>query len=146
MTLEEAIKQGQENGMEVLLVNIDKENNKGICKLIERGKFDYQEKKKEKKSKKKQKFFETRRITIRNLSIDINDIQRKINKARELLEKGCKLKVTLRLKWNEKNDPLDRKKAIEKLNAFYEKNSDIALLEKGPLINGAFCAIDLRSK
>ena len=71
-----------------------------VCKIIDYGKFRYEMARKEKEAKKKQKIIEVKEVRL-SPNIDVNDLNTKTNAARKFLEKGNKVKVTLRFRGRE---------------------------------------------
>ncbi len=82
------------------LVEIASSNNPPVCKIIDYGKFKYQEQKKKNEAKKKQKIIETKEIKIRPGTGD-HDYQVKIRNAQKFLKEGNRVKFSLRFKGRE---------------------------------------------
>ena len=82
------------------LVEIASSNNPPVCKIIDYGKFKYQEQKKKNEAKKKQKTIETKEIKIRPGTGD-HDYQVKIRNAQKFLKEGNRVKFSLRFKGRE---------------------------------------------
>ena len=82
------------------LVEIASSNNPPVCKIIDYGKFKYQEQKKKNEAKKKQKTIETKEIKIRPATGD-HDYQVKIRNAQKFLKDGNRVKFSLRFKGRE---------------------------------------------
>ena len=82
------------------LVEIASSNNPPVCKIIDYGKFKYQEQKKKNEAKKKQKTIETKEIKIRPGTGD-HDYQVKIRNAQKFLKDGNRVKFSLRFKGRE---------------------------------------------
>ena len=103
-----------------------------MCKLVNYGKYRYELARKEKEAKKKQKTIEIKEVRL-SPNIDVNDLNTKNNAARKFIEKGNKVKVTLRFRGREMAH-IDSSKHI--LEEFAEKLSDIAVVEKAPKLEG----------
>lgn len=88
-----------------------------VCKIIDWGKFQYQQSKKEQLAKAKQKKVEMKGIRIRPATGE-NDLQNKANQARKFLEKGNKVKVEVVLRGREK---AFMNQAKENLHQFVDK-------------------------
>ena len=71
-----------------------------VCKIIDYGKYRYELARKEKEAKKKQKVIEIKEVRL-SPNIDDNDLNTKVSAARKFLEKGNKVKVTLRFRGRE---------------------------------------------
>ncbi|MBU5456003.1 translation initiation factor IF-3 [Caproiciproducens sp. MSJ-32] len=108
------------------LVLISPNANPPVCKIMDLGKYIYEQTKKEKEAKKKQKVVDVKEIRF-GLSIEENDIDIKAKKARKFLEDGDKVKVTVRFKGREVqlSHMADRI-----LDNFVSKLEDVCVIEK----------------
>ncbi len=96
------------------------------------GKYKFEQAKKEKEAKKKQKAFELKEIRI-TPNTEEHDFNFKVKNARKFIEDDCKVKITVRFRGRE----LSYTKAGENLlNKFADELSDIATLEKKPVLEG----------
>ena len=82
------------------LVKISPNANPPVCKLMDYGKYKYEQSRKEKESKKKQKVVTVKEVRLRP-GIEENDINTKANNAIKFLKKGDKVKVELRFRGRE---------------------------------------------
>ena len=82
---------------ELDLVKIAPTAKPPVCKIIDYGKYRYELARKEKEAKKKQKVIEVKEVRL-SPNIDTNDLSTKMGAARKFLEKGDKVKVTLRFR------------------------------------------------
>ena len=89
----EALNQARSKGLD--LVEIHEKSKPPICKLMDYGKWKFETKKKEKQNKKKQNKIITKEIQLRPRT-DEGDIKIKLQKAREFLNQGNKVKINLR--------------------------------------------------
>ncbi len=103
-----------------------------VCKIINYGKFRYDQARKEKEAKKKQRTIDVKEIRL-SPNIDTNDLNTKANQARKFLSKGDKVKVTLRFRGREM---AHKDVGREVLNAFYEKLEDVAVIDKEAKMEG----------
>jgi translation initiation factor IF-3 len=103
-----------------------------VCKIIDYGKYRYELARKAKEAKKKQKTVETKEIRL-SPNIDKNDLNTKVNQARKFLEKGSKVKVTLRFRGREM---AHKDVGRDILDSFFEKLSDIAVVDKPAKMEG----------
>ena len=124
------------------LVKIAPSATPPVCKLIDYGKYKYELIRKEKEAKKKQKTVETKEVRL-SPNIDVNDLNTKCNAARKFIEKGNKVKVTLRFRGREMAH-IESSKHI--LSDFAEKLSDIAVVEKAPKMEGRSMMMFLTEK
>ena len=85
---------------ELDLVLIAPNANPPVCKIIDYGKYRYEMARKEKEAKKKQKVIEIKEVRL-SPNIDENDVNTKAKAARKFLEKGDKVKVSLRFRGRE---------------------------------------------
>lgn len=124
------------------LVLVAPNGNPPVCKIMNYGKYKFEQAKKEKESKKKQKTFEVKEIRV-TPNIDNHDFQFKSKNARKFLEAGNKVKVTVRFRGREVNNV----KAGEMiLNRFIEDLSDISSPEKKPILEGKNMFVILAKK
>lgn len=91
MNVQEAIFKAESEGLD--LVEIAPNAKPPVCKIIDYGKFRYQQTKKEKEGKKSQHQVKVKEIKVKP-NIDQHDLDFKLRHAREFLEKGNKVKVT----------------------------------------------------
>ena len=98
MSAREALKIAQE--AELDLVKIAPAAKPPVCKIIDYGKFRYEQSRKEKEAKKKQKTVEIKEVRL-SPNIDTNDLNTKVNNARKFISKGNKVKITLRFRGRE---------------------------------------------
>lgn len=96
----EALKKAQEAWLDLVQVWYNSKDKISICKIIDYWKYQYQLKKKEKEKKKAQKSKGLKEIKL-SYSIEEKDLAMKIEKAKELLQKGYSVRFTLRLKGRE---------------------------------------------
>ena len=101
-----------------------------VCKIMNYGKYKFEQAKKEKEARKKQKVLETKEIRV-TPNIEQHDFEFKSKNARKFLEDGNKVKITVKFRGRELNYV---KLGEEALNKFVEDLSDIASLEKKPLL------------
>ena len=113
-----------------------------VVKLIDYGKYKYEATRREKEAKKKQKVVELKEIRI-SPNIDTNDLNTKVSAAKKFLEKGNKVKVTLRFRGREMAH-MQQSKHI--LDEFAEALTDIAVVEKPAKQEGRSLCIVLGEK
>ena len=140
MSPKEAMKLAKEANVD--LVKVAPSAVPPVCKLIDYGKYRYELARKEKEAKKKQKTIEVKEVRL-SPNIDVNDLNTKCNLARKFLEKGNKVKVTLRFRGREMAH-IEASKHI--LTDFAEKLSDIAVVDKAPKLEGRSMTMFLTEK
>ena len=130
MSARDAMKLAREANLD--LVKIAPTAKPPVCKIIDYGKYRYELSRKEKEDRRKQKTTEVKEIRL-SPNIDTNDLNTKANQARKFLEKGDKVKVSLRFHGREMA-PVASSKQI--LDDFFEKISDVAVVEKPAKMEG----------
>jgi len=124
------------------LVLVSPNANPPVCKIMNYGKYKFEQAKREKEARKKQKTFEVKEIRI-TPNIEQHDFDFKAKNARKFLEDGNKVKITVKFRGRE----LNYVKLGEKvLNDFIENLSDIAAPEKKPILEGKNMFIILAKK
>lgn len=113
-----------------------------VCKIMDYGKYKFEQAKKEKEARKKQKIQETKEIRI-TPNIEEHDFSFKSKNARKFLEDGNKVRITVRFRGREVNNV---KLGENVLNKFIEDLQDIALAEKAPKLEGKNLFIILAKK
>lgn len=113
-----------------------------VCKIIDYGKFRYEQARKEKEARKKQKVIEVKEVRL-TPNIDTNDLNTKTNAARKFLEKGDKVKVNLRFRGREMAH-MSKSKYI--LDDFAQALSDIAVVDKPSKVEGRSMVMFLSAK
>ena len=120
------------NSKNLDLVMISPNANPPVCKIMDYGKYKYEQSRKEKESKKKQKVVNIKEVRLRP-GIEANDLNTKANQAIKFLKKGDKVKVELRFRGRELNYV---KMGEEVLNKFIEALEEVSTVEKKPLLEG----------
>ena len=114
------------------LVMINPNGNPPVCRIMNYGKYKFEQAKKEKEAKKKQKVSEVKEIRI-TPNTEEHDFNFKAKNARKFLEDGCKVKITVRFRGRELNYA---KAGEDLLNRFAEELSEIANVDKKPSLEG----------
>ena len=140
MSVNDAMKAAEEAGVD--LVKIVPTAKPPVCRIVDYGKYKYEQTRKEKDAKKKQKVIDIKEIRL-SPNIDTNDLNTKTGAARKFLSKGDRVKVTLRFRGREMAH-MGASKHI--LDDFANSLSDIAVVEKPPKIEGRTMTITLTEK
>ena len=140
MPIGEARRLADEAGVD--LVKIAPNAKPPVCKLVDYGKFKYEQTRKEKEAKKKQKTVEIKEIRL-SPNIDPNDLNTKTQNARKFLEKGNRVKITLRFRGREMAHMAGSKHILDDLA---EALSDIATVDKAPKVEGRAMTMFLAEK
>jgi translation initiation factor IF-3 len=140
MSAKEALKLAEEAGVD--LVKIAPTAKPPVCKIVDYGKFKYEQTRKEKEAKKKQKVVEIKEIRL-SPNIDTNDLNTKINAAKKFISKGDRVKVTLRFRGREMAH-MNTSKHI--LDDFAQALADVAVVDKAPKVEGRSMTMFLAEK
>ena len=140
MSARDAMKLAREANLD--LVKIAPTAKPPVCKIIDYGKYRYELARKEKEARKKQKVIDVKEVRL-SPNIDTNDLNTKVGAARKFLEKGDKVKVTLRFRGREMAHMNSSKHILDDLA---EQLSDIAVVEKAPKIEGRSIGMVLAEK
>ena len=140
MSAKEAYKLAQE--AELDLVMIAPTAKPPVCKIIDYGKYRYEQARKEKEAKKKQKTVDVKEVRL-SPNIDTNDLNTKVNSAKKFIQKGDKVKVTLRFRGREMAH-MQTSKHI--LDDFADMMKDVAVVEKPAKLEGRSISMVLTEK
>lgn len=130
MSSKEAYFKAKDAGLD--LVKISPNAKPPVCKIVDYGKYRYEQTRKAKEAKKKQKTVETKEIRL-SPNIDTNDLNTKVNQTKKFLQKGNKIKVSLRFRGREM---AHKDVGREILDSFYEQLQDIAVVDKPAKMEG----------
>ena len=140
MNSKEALRMAREEELDLVLIAPNA--NPPVCKIIDYGKYRYELARKEKEARKKQKVIEIKEVRL-SPNIDENDVNTKAKAARKFLEKGDKVKVSLRFRGREMSH-MNQSRHI--LDDFAEKVADIATVDKTPKVEGRSLVMFLSEK
>ena len=130
VSLKEALEVAEEKKLDLVLVAPN--SKPPVCKIMNYGKYKFEQAKREKEAKKKQKVYELKEIRV-TPNTEEHDFNFKVKNARKFLEDGCKVKITVRFRGRE----LSYAKLGENLlNKFAEALSDVASLDKKAVLEG----------
>ena len=130
MPTREALDIALEKSKDLVLVSGSLEN--AVCKIMDYGKYKFEQSKREKESRKKQKTVELKEIRV-TPNIEGHDFSFKAKNAKKFLESGDKVKITVRFRGREiSHSRLGR----EVLDKFIEELSEISNVEKAPRLEG----------
>lgn len=126
----EALEKAEEENLDLVLVAPN--GNPPVCKIMNYGKYKFEQAKKEKEAKKKQKVLEVKELRV-TPNIEEHDFEFKSKNARKFLQDGNKVKITVKFRGREVNNV---KSGENVLNKFIEKLEDVAIVEKQPKLEG----------
>ena len=130
MSVREALNIAREVGLDLL--EISPQANPPVCKIMDYGKWKYEEQKKLSEMKKAQKVVEIKELKIRP-NIDVHDFQVKIKAAQRFIEDGNKVKFTVRFKGREITN---QDAGVELLNRVKAELGDTIKVDKAPAMEG----------
>ena len=136
----DARKLAEEAGVD--LVMIQPKAEPPVVRIVDYGKFKYEQARKEKDARKKQRTVETKEIRL-SPNIDTNDLNTKVNAAKKFLEKGDKVKITLRFRGRETSRMNDSKYILDDIA---ETLKDVAVVEKPAKVEGRSLTMVLGEK
>ena len=103
-----------------------------VCKIMDYGKYRFEQTKREKEAKKNQKVIEVKEIRL-GLSIDVHDFETKGNHAKRFLTDGHKVKVSIRFRGRELGHP---EIGLENMARFAEYCAEVSVVEKPAKMEG----------
>jgi translation initiation factor IF-3 len=128
MQTHEALRRAQERGLD--LVEVNPKADPPVCKILDFGKFKYDEKKKAREAKRKQSVVDIKEIKLRPKTDD-HDLDFKTRAARRFIEAGHKVKFTVRFRGREITHP---EKAHEQLDWIVKQCEEVASVEVRPIM------------
>ncbi|MBU0924041.1 translation initiation factor IF-3 [bacterium] len=128
----EALKIADELGLDLVLIAPD--GKPPVAKIMDYGKFRYQQEKKKKEAKKNQKVIVVKEIKL-SVKIAENDVSYKVKHAREFLEEGNHVKFRVFLKGREMANP---QAGVDVLNKVWPMIEDLAVMDKEPKLEGRY--------
>ena len=140
MSAREALRLAEE--AELDLVKIAPTAKPPVCKIIDYGKYKYEQTRKEKEAKKKQKTVDVKEVRL-SPNIDTNDLNTKVNSAKKFIQKGDKVKVTLRFRGREMAHMATSKHILDD---FADMMKDVASVEKPAKLEGRSISMVLTEK
>lgn len=113
-----------------------------VCRIMDYGKYKFDQAKKEKEARKKQKTVDVKELRL-SPSIDTHDVQVKVKKANEFLKNGDKVKVSIRFRGREIGHS---KVGMTILENFAEQTSEFGMIDKEPKMEGKSLVMFLAPK
>ena len=128
----EALQTADSLGLDLVLFAPD--GKPPVAKIMDYGKFRYQQEKKKKEAKKNQKVIVIKEIKL-SVKIAENDVNYKVKHAREFLEEGNHVKFRVFLKGREMANP---QAGVDVLNKVWPMIEDLAVMDKEPKLEGRY--------
>ncbi len=130
MSAKDALKKAEEKNLD--LVKIAPTAKPPVCKIMDYGKYRFEQAKREKEARKNQKVVEIKEIRL-SLNIDTNDFNTKVNQAAKFLQQGHKLKVSIRFRGREM---AHTSLGLDVHKRFAEALAGKAVIDKQPKLEG----------
>ena len=130
VSIQVAMRAAEEAGLD--LVKIAPQATPPVCKVLDYGKYRFEQQKKEKEAKKNQKVVEVKETRL-SLNIDTNDFNTKVNQAAKFLQQGHKLKVSIRFRGREM---AHTSLGLDVHKRFAEALEGKAVIDKQPKLEG----------
>ena len=140
LSAQDALRMAEEQNLD--LVKISPNAVPPVCKLMDYGKFRFEQTKREKEARKNQRVVEIKEIRM-SPSIDVNDFNVKLRNAQKFLSEGNRCKVTVRFRGREM---AHTEIGQELLTKFAEECTEVAVLDKSAKMEGRHMSIFLSPK
>ncbi|MCK9172064.1 MAG: translation initiation factor IF-3 [Desulfuromonas sp.] len=140
LTLQDALAAAVERGLD--LVEVSPTAKPPVCRIMDYGKFKYQQQKRAAEAKKKAARVELKEVKLRPKT-EVHDFEVKVKNVRRFLEEGNKVKVTIMFRGREVTHPEFGRDLLKRVS---EKVADIGLIEFFPSMQGRFMHMVLSPK
>ena len=130
MTSRDALKLAMEQNLD--LVKIAPQATPPVCRIMDYGKFRFEQAKREKDARKNQKIVDIKEVRL-SLNIDTHDFNTKLNHAIRFLEDGDKVKASIRFRGREM---AHSEMGLDTMKRFAEACSEVGVVEKHPKLEG----------
>ncbi len=130
MSLRQAMEIAEQKNLD--LVKIAPQANPPVCKIIDYGKFRFEQAKREKEARKNQRVVEIKEVRL-SLNIDTHDFETKKNHALRFISEGNKVKASIRFRGREMGHP---ELGLEIMSRFADAMSEVANVEKPAKLEG----------
>lgn len=114
------------------LVKIAPQSKPPVCKIMDYGKFRFEQAKREKEARKKQHIIDIKEVRL-SLNIDVHDFNTKLNNAIKFMNKGDKVKVSIRFRGREMGHP---EIGYDTMRRFAEACGEVSVVEKPAKLEG----------
>ena len=130
MSVSEGVKLAEEAGLD--LVEVSPNAKPPVCKVLDYGKYKYEQQKKASEARKRQKTVDVKEVKIRP-GIEEHDYQVKLRNARKFLSNGDKVKVTMRFRGREM---AHQQIGMDVLKRMIEEVADVGKVDLAPKLEG----------
>jgi translation initiation factor IF-3 len=124
---------------ELDLVEVAPNADPPVCRILDYGKFKYEQSKKERESRKHQHHVVLREVRFKP-KIDVHDVDFKARVAEKLLREGDKVKVSVMFRGRELTHPQIGRDLLDRM---YDKLKEVAIMERPPTMEGRFMSMIL---
>jgi translation initiation factor IF-3 len=138
--LEQALSMAASANLDLVLVNANEKNP--VAKIMDYGKYQYEQSKREKQARKAQKKIEVKEVGLK-LTTDVHDFETKIRHANRFINDGNRVKVNIRFRGREM---AHRDQGYEVMERFAQAMEDVAQVDKTPKIEGRNMVMYLEPK
>ena len=140
LSTQEALKKAQEKELDLVLIS--EKANPPVAKILDYSKFLYDERKKQSSSKSKSSKSDTKEFVF-GPNIGESDLQMRIDRTREFLAEGHRVKMTVRLRGRQRAHP---EIGLEKIKTVMKALADVAKTEKKPETKGYLISVIFEKK
>ncbi len=130
MSAKQALDLAEQNNLD--LVKIAPQSKPPVCKIMDYGKYRFEQSKREKEARKNQHIVDIKEVRL-SLNIDTHDFNTKLNNALKFIKHGDKVKVSIRFRGREMGHP---EIGLEIMQRFAEACSEVAVIEKSAKLEG----------
>ena len=130
MSAKEALDLAEQKNLD--LVKIAPQSNPPVCKIMDYGKYRFEQAKREKEARKNQRVVDIKEVRL-SLNIDTHDFNTKLNNALKFIKHGDKVKVSIRFRGREMGHP---EIGLETMKRFADACSETAVVEKPAKLEG----------
>lgn len=127
---EQALDMADSAGLDLVLISANPDNP--VCRIMDYGKYQYEQAKREKEAKKAQKTIEVKEVGLR-LTTDVHDFDVKVRNAVRFLNDGNRVKVNIRFRGREMTHT---NQGYDVMQRFVDKCGDIAEVDRPPRMEG----------
>ena len=130
MSAKDALNLAEQKNLD--LVKIAPQSNPPVCKIMDYGKYRFEQAKREKEARKNQRVVDIKEVRL-SLNIDTHDFNTKLNNALKFIKHGDKVKVSIRFRGREMGHP---EIGLETMKRFADACSETAVVEKPAKLEG----------
>lgn len=141
IALREALSMATEKNLD--LVNVAPTAKPPVCRIMDFGKYKYEQSKREKDARKNQKIINVKEVRMKTPNIAEHDLQVRIKNTRKFLEEGDKVKVSVRFSGREITHPAIGQKLLEQISMDVQ---DVCVIERPSKLEGRFMVMILAPK